>query len=114
MMNEPIINPWIFYIADVCNGLNIILLIAITCIFTIGVIVVCTEQHDILKPVIISLITASLLFILVPSRDTLYKIAIARQLTPANIQKAGDSIDTVIDKTIEKIQKFQMTTKTKE
>lgn len=84
-MNEPIINPWIFYIADVCQGLNIILLIAITCIFAIAVVAFCSDQYDVLKRVIIALITVSLIFILVPGRDTLYKIAIARQLTPANI-----------------------------
>ena len=112
-MNEPIISPWIFYIADVCQGLNIILLIAITCIFATAVIAFCSDQYDVLKRVIVALITVSLIFILVPGRDTLYKIAIARQLTPANIQKAGDSLDTVIDKAIEKIQKLQMNTNPK-
>lgn len=112
-MNEPIINPWIFYIADVCQGLNIILFIAIPCIIATAVVAFCSDEYGVLKRVIVALIAVSLIFILVPGRDTIYKMAIVQQLTPSNIQKAGDSIDAVIDRTIDKIQKLQMNTNPK-
>lgn len=43
--------------------------------------------------------------IIIPARDTFYKMTITNYITPANIDKASDIVDKITDKIIEKINK---------
>ena len=81
MMNEPIISPWIFYVADVVGSINLVInvLMWILCIAT--AIAFCDYM----------------------SSRSPYKVT--NYITPANIDKASDIVDKITDKIIEKINK---------
>lgn len=119
MMNEPIINPWIFYAADVIGSINLVInvLVWILCIAT--AIAFCDYMsnrspykeaetiqnrktfHSLLKIFIV----VTILNIIIPARDTFYKMTVTNYITPANIDKASDIVDKITDKIIEKINK---------
>lgn len=84
-MSEPIISPWIFYVADVVGSINLVInvLMWILCIAT----------------------AIALLNIMIPARDTFYKMTVTNYITPANIDKASDIVDKITDKIIERINK---------
>lgn len=118
-MNEPIISPWIFYVADVVGSINLVInvLMWILCIAT--AIAFCDYMasrspykeaetiqnqktfHSLLKVLVI----VTILNIMIPARDTFYKMTVTNYITPANIDKASDIVDKITDKIIEKINK---------
>lgn len=118
-MNEPIISPWIFYVADVVGSINLVInvLMWILCIAT--AIAFCDYMsnrspykeaetiqnqktfHSLLKV----LLAVTILNIMIPARDTFYKMTVTNYITPANIDKASDIVDKITDKIIEKINK---------
>lgn len=101
--SEPIINPWLLYLADVLDGLKILswTVVAIACVYVIvclaGVAVNCDLDEDDfkkwycnLKKAILPTVVSMVFAILMPSKDTLYKMAIAEALTPDNVKMAYD------------------------
>lgn len=104
-MNEPIISPWIFYVADVVGSINLVVnvLMWILCIATAEAETIQNRKtfHSLLK----ILIVVTILNIMIPARDTFYKMTVTNYITPANIDKASDIVDKITDKIIEKINK---------
>ena len=121
MMNEPIISPWIFYVADVVGSINLVInvLMWILCIAT--AIAFCdymsnrspykeTETiqnrktfHSLLK----ILVVVTILNIMIPSQGTFYKMIATSYVTPANIEIIGDNVDKIADKIVDKINKVK-------
>lgn len=111
--SEPIINPWLFYLADVVSALKVILLV-----LSVGLVIgssvylaVWNENREYrsnseeniklrktwLKGAKMCLISAIITFIvgmMVPKERTLYAMAIASALTP-------DTVQLIYDKTSE-------------
>lgn len=107
-MNEPIISPWLIYLLDVTDAIKVTMLLIAVVSGVIAIFALCARDCDLFaKRVVIIFIVSCTLAIFVPSERVIYKMIIVSHVTPANIQKAGDSIDTVIDKAIEKMQKIQ-------
>lgn len=118
-MNEPIINPWIFYAADVIGSINLVInvLVWILCIATVTAFsdymsnrnpykeakTIQTRKtfHSLLKILII----VTILNIMIPSQNTFYKMIATSYVTPANIEMIGDNVDKIADKIIDKINK---------
>lgn len=115
MMNEPLINPWLIYLLDVSDVIKCTMFVIAVASGVLTLFVFCADREMTTqtKRAAIIFIVCTVLAIFVPSERTMYKMIIASYVTPANIQKAGDSIDIVIDKVIEKIQKFQINTNPK-
>lgn len=102
--SEPIIDPWLLYLADVLDGLKFF--IQVLAFIAIAYSVICFvalgfkwEDHDKdridtwckkLKKSILPVIVSITFAIVVPSKDTLYKMAIAQALTPDNVKMAYD------------------------
>lgn len=130
-MNEPIINPWVFYWLDVLNNINVcvIPIFAFSMLFTIIFgyeYLDSTEKTDSrfynvqyysnkaeqskIKAKIFAIVAlASMtLLIFVPSSKTVAKMLIAQQITQHNLNVAGDTVEMVIDKAVEKIIKARM------
>lgn len=108
MMNEPIISPWLIYVLDVADAIKSTMLLVAVASGVIGLFALCAKEYDLFaKRVVTIFIVSCTLAIFVPSERVICKMIIVSHVTPANIQKAGDSLDTVIDKAIEKIQKIQ-------
>lgn len=106
-MNEPIISPYVFYLIDVLNSINGILTAAIIVGFGVeGVVFNCwirgvlenKKLFSLTKKWIVGMAVILLLAIVIPSRNVCYQMLVASQVTPANIQKAGDTIDKSLDK----------------
>lgn len=105
--SEPIIDPWLLYLADVLDGLKILswIVVAIACICVIvclaGMAASCDPNCDLdfddfkmwycnLKKAILPTVVSMVFAIIMPSKDTLYKMAIAEALTPDNVKMAYD------------------------
>lgn len=120
---EPIINPWLFYLADLVDGVK-------TFAFTVGIIwamiSVCliigfiissamygAEDSDkkALKRLKISLVASAIVILvgtLLPSKSTLYSMAIAKTLTPDTVQliyeETGKTANDILNEGVEAIE----------
>ena len=117
-MYEPIIDPMIFYWRELVEKLQL----APICVGMLGVLLACSlplylmeadlptsQENKIIKIAItifsVLFIATSLLAFLAPSKDTMYKMLIAKQVTPHNLQVTGETVDKALDKVVEKIIK---------
>lgn len=101
---EPIINPWFFYFVDKADAI-IMLFSIVSFIFIMCSLFMLVEDED--KKTkswmfIYGLIFA-LIAVLIPSSSTIYKMEIAKQVTPDNIKVIGNTTDKTIDIIINKI-----------
>ena len=115
---KPIINPWLFYIVDLLDGLKTLCIIAVTVLVIVIVYFTATindlgrgEEKE-LKSArrtrkIVILFSVSILIVIpfIPSKETCYKMMVASQVTDNNIQKAEDVIKNSVDYIFEKINK---------
>lgn len=117
-MNEPIINPWIFYFIDLSTHITVtsIFLAILSIILTIVCFVAYNETHDqetkdtasmCVKNLGIAFIIFLVLATFIPSRETCYKMLIASNITKENITTTGEAINEVLDKAVEKIIRIQ-------
>lgn len=125
-MSEPIVSPWIFYTMDVLVSLHYFLFVTIIVLavpFFLGLCAYLSsivdddvddetlEIHRCVRKIfftlgaIISVLVV--LFIAIPSQDTMYKMLAANYLTPANIESVGESVDKIADRVVEKINNIQ-------
>lgn len=117
-MYEPIIDPMIFYWIDILDKSTVLPLyiilagILVTAFIVItGAVKDCTMEQlskdltnwSILIMVLFSI--TGLVSIFIPSKDTMYKMLIAKQVTPHNLQVTGETVDKALDKVAEKIIK---------
>lgn len=117
---RPVINPWIFYLVKVSEGINNI---AGTVLLTVGIITTAAflmyavlkiegysdedkelkNAKGILKKLVISMVVFSAAYIFVPSKETYYQMIISSQVTIENAQKVEDVIKDSVDYIIEKM-----------
>lgn len=113
---KPIINPWLFYIVDLLDGLKTLCIIAVpVLVIVIGYLAVRIDdlgrgEEKELKSArrtrkIVILFSIFLLIVIpfIPSKETCYKMMVASQITDNNIQKAEDVIKDSVDYIFEKI-----------
>mgnify|MGYP000186483037 FL=1 len=122
-MNEPIINPWIFYWMSVVDNLRSLigfiglLATGITMWFCLDWIVKLGDKDYSVKYkqkiklfVCIGLVCA-VLFALIPSQTTLTRMIVASYVTPQNIEimqgEANKSVDYLINKIVEAGEKWE-------
>lgn len=103
-MNEPIVSPLLIYFAGISGGLSAILVIlGIVLIIVSGVILTAILEKNKTPSLIkfsLSFIFAILLIlsgVLIPNKETIYQIAIAKMTTPANINKVLDTGKSIKD-----------------
>lgn len=119
-MYEPIIDPMIFYWMDILNNIKSLpfSLFILLIIFSGGACVTYTDYskeqapvhrvvHRVAKRIAICLlilcpISASLSFF-IPSKDTMYKMLIAKQVTPHTLQVTGETAEVIVDKISDKL-----------
>lgn len=114
-MNEPIVSPLVFYVASFVDAIKfgagfMAMLFGIAS--TIGLFIWVNEYPtDKEKKGIMCIwkmtVATFLIACFVPSSATIYKMVVAKQITPANIQMVGDKVDKSVDKIIEKIINYQ-------
>ena len=102
---EPIINPWVFYLIDRVDAWNNVLGIIATIAFMSLLVKYCldVESTIINKYSVKALVIAVLMLSFLPSSSTIYKMIIADNATPNNIQIVGDTVEDGIDYIFDKI-----------
>lgn len=106
---DPIINPWLFYAADVIHGIKIIMILvcialALTSLLYLGCFsdamenaeIRCSEKQTYIdrakkhlhkfKVFLVGTIVSVILTILIPSKNLIYTMAISSMLTPDTIE----------------------------
>ena len=102
-MNEPIINPWLIYFAEIACSIESFCQIVFL-ISSLVVVAHCVNDERLptfsmcVIPVLCALITA-----LIPCRDTVYKIIIASNVTPDLLLKTGETAEAVATKALDLI-----------
>ena len=112
----PIINPWLFYIVDLLDGLKTLCILAVpVLVIVIGYLTLTIDdlgrgKEKELKSArrtrkIVILFSILLLIVIpfIPSKETCYKMMVSSQITDNNIQKAEDTIKNSVDYIFEKI-----------
>ena len=125
-MNDPIISPWMIYLIDTTGSL-----LKVACPLAIFAVVVSVilfiesghtyDEEDAEKSLkrakmfLLIGIMSGLLVVFIPTPRTIYKMMAAHYVTPANIQATGEFADKTVDKVIDKIanaiQKFERSEK---
>lgn len=105
---EPIINPWLIYFAGISKNMQFVcVLLAFAC----GIIVIARlmEEEKVDKIVIIFgifLMFFGVTATLIPSKETIYTIAVMDQLTSDNIDQLGKTSENVIDYIVDKVDQI--------
>lgn len=121
-----IINPWIFYLIEVLNGLKkvsvVVIFMTIIMLICIGIATLWLRSEDsyyrsdnnastikaciraFKKLSIVVCITTSV-FIVTPSEETMYKMLVAQYVTYENVDKATESIKEGVDYIFKKLNK---------
>lgn len=101
-----IVNPWIFYFAEICEGLKnvaiglaIITFIYVLCVY---LFYCCGETQTFWwnkKTKIVAIIGAIFMVfaVAIPSQNTCYKMIIASQVTAENLDKVEDTVERIAD-----------------
>lgn len=104
---EPIINPWVFYLIDMVDGWKTILQLCgglLWIILFFSIILPFDDFNGLNKKLFIKIaIPLTIVASLIPSSLTIYKMVIADNVTPNNIQIVGDTVEDGIDYIFEKI-----------
>lgn len=101
-----IVNPWIFYFAEICEGIKAVAIIfAITAFIYVVCIWGLWKAGEIrsfwwdkkTKIVTIIGIIFMIFAVAIPSQETCYKMIIASQVTAENLDKVEDTIERIAD-----------------
>jgi hypothetical protein len=93
---EPIISPWLFYWIGIADGLLILLSVllagSVIALLVTTIFYACDKEK--LMPhfwkYLVGVFALGLMLVLVPTKDTLYKMIIAQNITYERVSKAGD------------------------
>lgn len=115
----PVISPWLFYVIELLGNLNF--MVGTVCFISVALLATalfiyamesdsCYSSENLLKGCkkiskisIISLIISSVMCIAIPSKDTMYKMLVAKYVTYENIDKATDTIKDGVDYIFDKL-----------
>lgn len=101
-----IVNPWIFYFAEICEGLKNIAIglaiVAFLCVLCVCLFYYCGVAETFWwnkKTKIITFIGIIFMIfaVAIPSQSTCYKMIIASQVTAENLDKVEDTIERIAD-----------------
>lgn len=110
-----IINPWVFYLIDVLSTANdmtvtlswISLIVGAAALFIMGDRYWTEAEKKMLKKVfktaLITAIVSSLTFTFIPSKETMYTMIVADNVTYENVELATDAIKDSVDYIFEKL-----------
>ena len=113
---QPIINPWIFYWAEVCESIkmgSIIFVILGAClVVAFSMVSIFTWDENDVKPRMLKYAICStiavvfflLIFMFVPSEKTIYKMTVASYLTEDNVAQGKEEIKELVDYIADKIE----------
>ena len=87
-MDNPIVNPIWFYLADTIPNIRYVFIAVGFCLF-IGQI----DNNKVFRKIVVSGFLALVVGAIIPSQETLYKMVAAKMITPNNIQTVSDYVN---------------------
>lgn len=105
---EPIINPWLIYFAGISKNIQLICVLIAICTFIVAAFHFLDEE-EVDKIVIIFgiiFVISGISAALMPSKETIYTIAVVDRLTPDNIDQIGKTSEDVVDYIVDKIDQI--------
>nr|DAE68456.1 MAG TPA: hypothetical protein [Caudoviricetes sp.] len=105
---EPIINPWLIYFAGISENIQLICVLIAICTFLVAVFHFMYEEKLDKIVIIFGIIfmISGISAALMPSKETIYTIAVVNRLTPDNIDQIGKSSEDVVDYIVNKIDQI--------
>lgn len=113
---QPIINPWIFYWAEVCESIKmesvIFVILGMCLVFAFSMASIFNWDNSDVKPRMLkyaicsTIATVFLLLIstFIPSEKTIYKMTVASYLTEDNVAQGKEEIKELVDYIADKIE----------
>lgn len=105
---EPIINPWLIYFAGISKNIQLICVLIAICTFIVAALHF-LDEGELDKIVIIFgiiFVISGISAALMPSKETIYTIAVVDRLTPDNIDQIGKTSEDVVDYIVDKIDQI--------
>ena len=90
-MDNPIVNPIWFYLADTIPNVRYVLIAVSVALFIISVGQI--DSNKVFRKFIIGGFLSLIVGVLIPSQETLYKMAAAKMITPNNIKIVNDYVN---------------------
>lgn len=102
-MNEPIINPWLIYFAEVAYSIEgfCLVMFVISSLVTVASCIE-KEQFPTFSMCVIPLLCA-LIISFIPPKETFYKMVVANSVTPEFLLKSGETVEIVATKALDLI-----------
>lgn len=90
-MDNPIVNPIWFYLADTIQNVRYVLIAVSVALFIISVGQI--DNNKVFRKFIIGGFLSLIVGALIPSQETLYKMVAAKMITPNNIKIVNDYVN---------------------
>ena len=90
-MDNPIVNPILFYLADTIPNVRYVLIAVSVALFIISVGQI--DNNKVFRKFIIGGFLSLIVGALIPSQETLYKMVAAKMITPNNIKIVNDYVN---------------------
>lgn len=90
-MDNPIVNPIWFYLADTIPNVRYVLIVVSVALFIISIGQI--DNNKVFRKFIIGGFLSLIVGVLIPSQETLYKMVAAKMITPNNIKIVTDYVN---------------------
>ena len=90
-MDNPIINPIWFYLADTIPNIRYVFIAVGFCLFILSIGQI--DNNKVFRKIVVSGFLALVVGAIIPSQETLYKMVAAKMITPNNIQTVSDYVN---------------------
>ena len=95
-MDNPIVNPIWFYLADTIPNIRYVFIAVGFCLFILSIGQI--DNNKVFQKIIVSGFLALVVGAIIPSQETLYKMVAAKMITPNNIKTVSNYVnDTATD-----------------
>ena len=95
-MDNPIVNPIWFYLADTIPNIRYVFIAVGFCLFILSIGQI--DNNKVFRKIVVSGFLALVVGAIIPSQETLYKMVAAKMITPNNIKTVSNYVnDTATD-----------------
>ena len=93
-MDNPIVNPIWFYLADTIPNIRYVFIAVGFCLFILSIGQI--DNNKVFRKIVVSGFLALVVGAIIPSQETLYKMVAAKMITPNNIQIVSDYVNDTV------------------
>ena len=90
-IDNPIVNPIWFYLADTIPNIRYVFIAVGFCLFILSIGQI--DNNKVFRKIVVSGFLALVVGAIIPSQETLYKMVAAKMITPNNIQTVSDYVN---------------------